>query len=121
MSDIITENWKVFPGLLLGAFVVGLIAMVFIRDGMRKWLLNGDVTQQIVSKECLTAEEHMRVCEEKWDVHEKQSQERWVHNNEIAAKNRELVLVEIDHLKQGQDDVKATLNRILNKVNGGHL
>ena len=58
MGDLITSNWKMFPGLLLGAFVVGVISMIFMREGMRKWLLNGDNPQQkVLNKVCMTTED----------------------------------------------------------------
>ena len=124
MGEMLAENWKIIPGLLLGAFVVGLIAMVFISDGIRKWLLkwllNGDWQRpcSILAKgdTPLSKEDHDLFCGKKWLDHDKLSTERWIHNQEIAKKDRELLLSEVEHLKAGQAKMGETVDRIFEKL-----
>ena len=120
MGDLVSDNWKVFPGLIMGAFVVGLVAMVFIRDRMRKWLLNGDVQNpcSVPAGEGtpLSKEDHEEMCEKQWADHTKISAERWAHNQEIAKKDRELLMSEVEHLKHGQEKMGKTVDKIFERL-----
>lgn len=122
MVDAMADNWRMFIGIVTGAFISGIVVVVYLREGLRKWLISGDGE---IGRPCplvearrtpLSREEHEDMCKEEWAEHNKMSAERWLHNQEIAAKNRELLLSEIDHLKTGQEKMSITVEKIFDRL-----
>lgn len=114
MSELVaTDHWKIIPAMLIGAFVVGIVAMIYARETMRKWLLSDAVCPQ---KPAITTEEHTEYCDKKWKEHAAVTTERWSHNLEIAAKNRELLLVEIEHIRKAQEKMGTTVEKIFDRL-----
>jgi hypothetical protein len=100
MDPLLTEHWKMVVGLTTGAMAVGVVITVFFRDGMRKWLLNNNggimVSCPLVGmdKTPLSKEDHDEGCDNKM----------------------KLVMAEMAHLKEGQQHVRKTVDKILDRL-----
>ncbi len=120
MADIITDNWRMFVGVVAGAFVSGIVVVIYLREGLRKWLINGDgipgCPLVVSGKSPLSFEEHQAMCEKEWADHNKISAERWRHNQEIANKDREHIISEFEHLKVAQEKMGKTVEKIFDKL-----
>lgn len=129
--DSLLEHWKLLVGVVLGAFAAGAVGVVYFKEGLKKLILSNGGGIKLtcpltdLKKTPLSKEEHHEFCGGKWKEHDKASEARWKASREFADKDREFVLSEMKHLKDGQDHVRKTVDKIFDKLDkiprGGFL